>query len=46
MYNFFKRLFDVFASGTVILLLSPLLIPIIIGLKFTGEGYVWYNKNV
>jgi len=45
MYNFFKRLFDVFASGTVILLLSPLLIPIIIGLKFTGEGYVWYKQE-
>ena len=45
MYNFFKRLFDVFASGTVILLLSPLLIPIIIGLRFTGEGYIWYKQE-
>jgi lipopolysaccharide/colanic/teichoic acid biosynthesis glycosyltransferase len=45
MYNFFKRLFDVFTSGIAILFLSPILIPIIIGLRFTGEGYVWYKQE-
>tara|TARA_B110000908_G_scaffold169448_1_gene226628 strand:- start:6 stop:677 length:672 start_codon:yes stop_codon:yes gene_type:complete len=45
MYNFFKRLFDVFTSGIAILLLSPILIPIIIGLRFTGEGYVWFKQE-
>ena len=45
MYNFFKRLFDVFTSGIAILLLTPILIPIIIGLRFTGEGYVWFKQE-
>ena len=45
MYIFFKRLFDVLTSGIAILLLSPILIPIIIGLRFTGEGHVWYKQE-
>ena len=45
MYNFFKRLFDIFTSVIAILLLSPILIPIIIGLRFTGEGYVWFKQE-
>ena len=32
-------------SGTAILILSPLLIPVIIGLKLTGEGYVFYKQE-
>lgn len=38
MYLIFKRFFDIFCSGLALLVLSPLLIPIIIGLKLTGEG--------
>ena len=45
MYNVLKRCFDVLASGIAILILSPLLIPVIIGLRFTGEGYVWYKQE-
>lgn len=45
MYNVLKRCFDVFASGIAIIILSPLLIPVIIGLRLTGEGYVWYKQE-
>ena len=45
MYIYIKRMFDILASGIAILILSPLLIPIIIGLRFTGEGYVWYKQE-
>ena len=45
MYYLLKRTFDVLSSGIAILILSPLLIPIIIGLKLTGEGYVFYKQE-
>ena len=45
MYNISKRIFDIIASGIAILILSPLLIPVIIGLSLTGEGYVWYKQE-
>jgi len=45
MYYLLKRVFDVLSSGIAILFLSPLLIPVIIGLKFTGEGYVFYKQE-
>ena len=45
MYYLLKRTFDVLSSGIAILILSPLLIPIIIGLKFTGEGYILYKQE-
>lgn len=45
MYLVFKRLCDIVVSGMALLLLAPLLIPIIIGLKFTGEGYIWYKQE-
>ena len=45
MYYFLKRVFDILSSGIAILVLSPLLIPVIIGLKLTGEGYVWYKQE-
>ena len=44
MYNISKRIFDILSSGIAILVLSPLLIPVIIGLRFTGEGYVFYKQ--
>ncbi len=44
MYYLLKRIFDVLSSGIAILILSPLLIPVIIGLKLTGEGYVFYKQ--
>lgn len=45
MYYLLKRVFDVLLSGLVILILSPFLIPIIIGLKLTGEGYIFYKQQ-
>ena len=45
MYNILKRIFDILLSGIAILILSPLLIPVIIGLKLTGEGFVWYKQE-
>ena len=45
MYSILKRFFDFLASGIAIIILSPLLVPIIIGLKFTGEGYVFYKQE-
>ena len=45
IYNLLKRTFDVITSGIAILLLSPLLTPLIIGLKMTGEGFVFYKQE-
>ena len=46
MYKFFfKRLFDILLSVLSIIILSPLLIPIIIGLLLTGEHYVFYLQR-
>lgn len=45
MYPFFKRLFDIVASGLGLLVLSPFLLPIILLLKLTGEGEVWYFQK-
>ena len=45
VYLYIKRFFDILLSAVVILVLSPLLIPIIIGLKLTGEGYIFYYQK-
>ncbi len=45
MYKLFKRLSDIVSSGIALLILSPLLIPIVIGLKLTGEGYIFYFQE-
>jgi lipopolysaccharide/colanic/teichoic acid biosynthesis glycosyltransferase len=45
MYYIFKKIFDILVSCIAILILSPLLIPVIIGLSLTGEGYVWYKQE-
>ena len=45
MYKIFKHLCDILVSGICLLILSPLLIPIMIGLKLTGEGYIWYFQE-
>ena len=42
MYPVIKRIFDFIFSLLALVVLSPLLIPIVIGLKLTGEGYVFY----
>ena len=45
MYNILKRIFDILLSGLALLILMPLLIPIMIGLRLTGEGYIWYKQE-
>ncbi|HBE66551.1 MAG TPA: lipid carrier--UDP-N-acetylgalactosaminyltransferase [Planctomycetaceae bacterium] len=40
-----KRLFDIFVSGAVLLLLSPLLIVVIVILKLTGEHEAFYFQE-
>jgi len=40
-----KRIFDISLSLISILLLTPLLLPVFIGLIFTGEGYVFYKQE-
>ena len=45
MYYLLKRTFDILTSGIAIVILSPLLIPVIIGLKLTGEGYILYKQE-
>ena len=45
MYKFFKRLLDVTVALVAIVILLPLLIPIMIGLKLTGEGYIFYKQK-
>ena len=46
MYKFFiKRLLDIFLSILAILILSPLLFPIVLGLLLTGEHYIFYLQE-
>ena len=40
-----QRFFDILFSGLALLVLSPLLIPIMIILKFTGEGEIFYVQQ-
>jgi lipopolysaccharide/colanic/teichoic acid biosynthesis glycosyltransferase len=45
MYKFFKRLLDMTVALVAIIILLPLLLPIMIGLKLTGEGYIFYKQK-
>jgi len=45
MYKVIKRIFDFAMSLLALLVLSPLLIPVIIGLLLTGEHYVFYFQE-
>ena len=40
-----ERFFDILFSGAALLLLSPLLFPVILILKFSGEGEVFFYKT-
>lgn len=40
-----QRFLDILLSSVAILLLSPLLVPIAIALRFTGEGEVFYKQT-
>lgn len=45
MYLAIKRFFDFFFALTGLIILSPLLIPIMLLLKFTGEGEIFYFQK-
>ena len=45
MYPFIKRFFDIVFALLAMVLLTPLLLPIIIIMRFTGEGYVFYYQK-
>mgnify|MGYP003113897690 CR=1 FL=1 len=45
MYKVLKRLLDMVVSFIAIVILLPLLIPVMIGLKLTGEGYIFYKQK-
>jgi len=45
MYKFFKRLLDLVLSLVSLIILLPVFIPIIIILKFTAEGEVFYFQE-
>ena len=45
MYKFSKRLLDIITSLLALIILSPLLLPIVIILRFSAEGYVFYFQD-
>jgi lipopolysaccharide/colanic/teichoic acid biosynthesis glycosyltransferase len=45
MYNFFKRLLDIIISFLALVILTPILLPVVIILKFSAEGYVFYFQD-
>lgn len=45
MYVYVKRVADILLSGLAILVLSPLLVPVIVILKCTGEHDVFYGQE-
>lgn len=45
MYFFIKRLFDFLAALVLAILLSPILLPVILLLRFSGEGEVLYGQD-
>ena len=45
MYNLFKRSFDITVSTLTLIVLLPIIIPIIIILRFSAEGEVFYFQE-
>ncbi len=45
MYQAIKRFFDILLSGLVLLVLTPVLLPIMITLRVTGEGFIFYKQR-
>lgn len=40
-----KRLIDIVCSLTALLILAPLLVPVMIVLRFSGEGWIFYRQE-
>lgn len=45
MYELIRRFIDIVFAGTAILVLLPLGIPLLIALRLTGEGHVFYRQK-
>ncbi len=45
MYKYIKRFFDITLCAFILMLLLPVFIPLIIALKLTGEGEVFYFQK-
>ena len=45
MYDLLKRILDILIASAALILLSPILIPVIIILKFTGEHEIFYLQK-
>lgn len=45
MYSIIKRFFDFIFALLALIILSPLLLPIMLIMKFTGEGYIFYFQK-
>lgn len=45
MYPYFKRFFDVLMAVLGLILLAPLFLPILIALRLSGEGEVFYRQK-
>lgn len=43
--HFFKRIIDIILSSLALIVLSPILIPVVIGLLLTGEHYIFYFQQ-
>ena len=45
LYFPLKRIVDIVLSGLALIILSPLLVPLAIILRLTGEGYIFYTQK-
>ena len=45
VYQFIKRVADFLAASAGLVCLSPLLVPVVIGLRLSGEGEVFYKQT-
>lgn len=44
-YSFIKRSFDIISASAGLILFSPIFILLAIGLRLTGEGFVWFRQE-
>lgn len=45
IYRFIKRIFDFVFAFVALLVLTPLMLPIMVLLRLTGEGYIFYRQR-
>ena len=45
MYHFLKRLFDFIVSFFALIILVPILLPVVIVLRLSAEGYIFYFQD-